>query len=70
MVNRIFVDIGFGFLLIDSLMFLYVFVCAFLSPDKLTLVNIDVVGEANLEFLINLLSIPFIVVCIKEYLKN
>lgn len=67
----------FIILLVTSMMFvmsyfmlLLTFFVAYLSPSKLVIVNINSVGEANIEFLFLLLTIPCVVYYLRSFAWN
>lgn len=67
----------FYILLITSMVFvasyfilLLTFFVAYLSPSKLVIVDINGVGEANIEFLFLLLTIPCVVYYLRSFAWN
>jgi hypothetical protein len=66
---------GFGYSIIISSYFiaLATFMIAYFSPDKKVLIDINVIGEANLEFFVFLITLPFaigVIVSIYKKIRN
>lgn len=50
--------LGWVGMITQALMFLVIFVLAFLNPTKMVTVNINKIKEANLELFLNMLFLP------------
>lgn len=62
--TRLFYSIGFAVLLTDFLVLTHIFLTAYSRENKRAIVNIDSLGEANLELFLITVTFPIVLVVV------
>lgn len=59
--NLVIRKVGFAALVTGYVMFVWIFISAYITPSKTTFVYINAIGEANLELAIIIITFPMII---------